>query len=328
MRQIEKIPQVKIIAEYRGFIFSLLVYIGLPIFVIAGGLITYLGITKNSLLAILLGIISFTFFSLIIYTLFNNGSYIPKKSFYFERLGKSGQNKNVLFGTFFISIILLIGSFYMFNDGEVFKSIIVVIGILGFNIQTIIRLKSIKFHEDIDYETNEFISELIGLNIDEKIVASYQNFDGVKVNRNKNDNLIIVTNRKIFFAYFNGTNWFTLNKLLTEIVKIGIARNDVNSYLKLVFADNTSLGLRLDLYEKITTTPQLFVKQFLTTLDASLLGYDVVSNNNRRRVTITEDKVSVSNNSNTKSRSIELNTKLVSDIKASEHIKPGRILEI
>ena len=46
----------------------------------------------------------------------------------------------------------------------------------------------------------------------------------------------------------------TLNKLLSEIVKIGIARNDVNSYLKLVFADNTSLGLRLDLYEKITTT--------------------------------------------------------------------------
>ena len=328
MRQIEKIPQVKIIAEYRGFIFSLLVYIGLPIFVIAGGLITYLGITKNSLLAILLGIISFTFFSLIIYTLFNNGSYIPKKSFYFERLGKSGQNKNVLFGTFFISIILLIGSFYMFNDGEVFKSIIVVIGILGFNIQTFIRLKSIKFHEDIDYETNEFISELIGLNIDEKIVASYQNFDGVKVNRNKNDNLIIVTNRKIFFAYFNGTNWFTLNKLLTEIVKIGIARNDVNSYLKLVFADNTSLGLRLDLYKKITTTPQLFVKQFLTTLDASLLGYDVVSNNSRRRVSISNENIAETNKSVNQPRKIELNLTLVSELKASEEIKSGRILEI
>ena len=50
----------------------------------------------------------------------------------------------------------------------------------------------------------------------------------------------------------------TLNKLLSEVEKIGIARNDVNSYLKLIFADNTSLGLRLDLMKKITTTPQLF----------------------------------------------------------------------
>ena len=120
----------------------------------------------------------------------------------------------------------------------------------------------------------------------------------------------------------------TLNKLLSEITKIGIARNDVNSYLKLVFVDNTSLGLRLDLYEKITTTPQLFVKQFLSTLDASLLGYDVVSNNNRRRVSISNENTSKSNNTSIQSRSIELNLTLVSELKASEEIKSGRILEI
>jgi hypothetical protein len=120
----------------------------------------------------------------------------------------------------------------------------------------------------------------------------------------------------------------TLNKLLSEVEKIGIARNDVNSYLKLVFADNTKLGLRLDLYEKITTTPQLFVKQFLSTLDAYLMGYDVVSSNNRRRVSISQENASVDNNSSNQKRSIELNQTLVNELKTSEEIKSGRILEI
>jgi len=98
--------------------------------------------------------------------------------------------------------------------------------------------------------------------------------------------------------------------------------------LKLVFADNTSLGLRIDLYEKITTTPQLFIKQFLTTFDASLLGYDLVSNNSRRRVSISNENIAESNKSVNQSRNIELNPTLVNELKASEEIKSGRILEI
>ena len=144
----------------------------------------------------------------------------------------------------------------------------------------------------------------------------------------KNDNLIVVTNRKIFFAVYSGKNWMTLNKLLSEIVKIGISQNDVNSYLKLVFSDSTSLGLRLDLYEKITTTPQLFIKQFLSTLDASLLGYDIVSSNSKRRVSISNENSSVINNYVNQTRSIEINPTLVSELKSAEEIKSGRILEI
>jgi hypothetical protein len=328
MREIKKIPQIKIISEYRGIGFSILIYISLPTFILFGLLITYLGIAKNSLFALFIGLMSICFMSIITYSLFYKGKYIPKKSYFFERLGKSGQNKNALIATIIVSILFLIGSFFMIKDGEVIKAIFVIIGVIGFNIANLIRLKSIKFHEDIDYEANEILAELIGLIVDEKIVASYQNFDSSKAKRKKNDNLIVVTNRKVFFAVFNGTNWMTLNKLLSEIVKIGIARNNVNSYLKLVFADNTSLGLRLDLYEKITTTPQLFVKQFLNTLDASLLGYNVVSNNNRRRVSIANENTSIAKNSGNQTRSIELNPTLVSELKTSEEIKSGRILEI
>ena len=98
--------------------------------------------------------------------------------------------------------------------------------------------------------------------------------------------------------------------------------------MKLVFADNTSLGLRLDLYEKITTTPQLFVKQFLSTLDASLLGYDIVSSNSRRRVSISNENSTLANNFGNQTRSIEINPTLVNELKSSEEIKSGRILEI
>ena len=119
------------------------------------------------------------------------------------------------------------------------------------------------------------------------------------------------------------------SQLLSEVEKIGIARNDVNSYLKLIFADNTSLGLRLDLYEKITTTPQLFIKQFLTTLDASLLGYDtIIGSNSRRRVSISNENGTLANNFGNQTRSIEINPTLVSELKVSEEIKSGRILEI
>jgi hypothetical protein len=188
--------------------------------------------------------------------------------------------------------------------------------------------KSLKVHSDIDYTANELLSDVIGLNIDEKIVASYQNFDSSKPKQKKDDNLIVVTNRKIFFAVYSGTNWMTLNKLLSEIVKIGIARNDVNSYLKLVFADNTSLGLRLELYEKITTTPQLFLKQFLNTLDDSIIGHNVVNKNSIRRVAIFKENTTLANISHNKTRSIELSPTLVEELKSSEEIKSGRILEI
>lgn len=326
MRQIEKLPQIKLISEYRGKKYFYLIFTSILFFIVTGLFIAYSGLNNMELSNILLGIVCFTAGALLFILLFKGGYYKPGKSFPFSRMeiSKEKLNKYVIYA----SVGLLI---------------LWIIIIIFFNIRTAIRssgymltgfityyylAKSFKFHEDIDYETNEFIVDLIGLNVDEKIVASYQNFDGTKGEKKKNDNLIVVTNRRIYFAVYNGKNWMTLNKFLSEIIKIGTASNDVNLYLKLVFSDKTSLGLRLDLYEKITTNPQLFFKQFLTTLDASLLGYDLVSNNNRRRVSISNENTSKSNNTSIQSRSIELNLTLVSELKASEEIKSGRILEI
>ena len=323
MSQIEKLPQIKIISEYRGSSFMYLIYLGIPIFVIGSLFMAYKGMENGEFINVFYGIVGAVLFGAVGISLFRGGEYKPGKSFFYERMNKEKLSKLVIYMAIALSIFCL--SLFLLDGKQGMRTI-------GYCITGFVGLyywsKSIKFHEDIDYEANEFIAELIGLNVDEKIVASYQNFDSAKAKRKKNDNLIIVTNRKIFFAVFTETNWMTLNKLLSEVVKIGIARNDVNSYLKLVFADNTSLGLRLDLYEKITTTPQLFIKQLLSTLDASILGYDVVSSNSRRRVSISNENAPVANNSSNQTRSIELNPTLVSEFKSSEEIKSGRNLEI
>lgn len=323
MRQIEKLPQIKMISEYRGSSFLYLIYLGIPIFVIGGMFMAYNGFDSGKFINVFYGILCVVFCGAVGISVFRGGAYEPEKTFFYERMNKEKLSTYIIYSAIAISVFCLI--VFLLDGKQGIKTI-------GYSIAGFVGLyywsKSIKFHEDIDYDANEFLAELIGLSVDEKIVASYQNFDSSKAKRKKNDNLIVVTNRKVFFAVFNGTNWMTLNKLLSEVVKIGIARNDVNSYLKLVFADNTALGLRLDLYEKITTTPQLFVKQFLSTLDASLMGYDVVSSNNRRRVSISQENASVDNNSSNQKRSIELNQTLVNELKTSEEIKSGRILEI
>lgn len=327
MRTIKIIPAISLIKKLKGmgilnFAFFVITHFMLlfPLIIIPLLLFNVVEIEKFLNAEF---IISMIFDGVILYLgikyFYIPGSYTPNKSFFLERLTKEKINIISLVGLS-LTIIGLIISF-MWKGHFYYQYILAFIVFY-------LYAKSLKVHSDIDYTANELLSELIGLNIDEKIVASYQNFDSSKPKQKKDDNLIVVTNRKIFYAVFNGTNWMTLNKLLSEVVKIGIARNDVNSYLKLVFADNTSLGLRLDLHEKITTTPQLFVKQFLNTLDASLLGYNVVSNNNRRRVSISNENTSIANDLGNQTRSIELNPTLFSELKSSEEIKSGRILEI
>jgi hypothetical protein len=329
MKSIKIISIYKTSIEYRGFKMAFGTWFGFIFFCGGGGFIAYSAFSKDQIKEGFVGLGMALLYLLILFFLLRSRVYIPKKSFWWERRDKEVMLKYTKYSFYLLLAILVLCIILGFtNILEFRKSLRMLVSTLGGLITLYFFIKSIKVHNDIDYAASEELSGLLDFQFDEKIVASYQNFDSSEDKRKKNDNLIVVTNRKIFFAVFNGTNWMTLNKLLSEVEKIGIARNDVNSYLKLVFADNTKLGLRLDLYEKITTTPQLFVKQFLSTLDAYLMGYDVVSSNNRRRVSISQENASVDNNSSNQKRSIELNQTLVNELKTSEEIKSGRILEI
>ena len=329
MESIKKISIYKTAIEYRGNKMAFGTWFGFIFFCVGGGFLAYKSTNNGDIKGGVIGLVLAILYLLLLFFILTSNTYVPQKTFWWERRDKETMMKYLRYLFYVLSIILALCCILLFLDILKFQNILRPLGyVLGGMVTTYFLIKSMKVHSDIDYVTNQELSELIGLKIDEKIVASYQNFDSSKANRKKNDNLIVVTNRKIFFAVYSGTNWMTLNKLLSEIVKIGIARNDVNSYLKLVFADNTSLGLRLELYEKITTTPQLFIKQFLSTLDASLLGYDTIGSNSRRRVSISNENSTLANNFGNQTRSIEINPTLVNELKTSEEIKPGRILEI
>ena len=329
MKKIKIIPNGSVLKEDMGNkSFNTLFYVVFPLFIVGFSFLLYNGIKRNELTDILMSILGLIFFGgggmFVYFKMIKGGDYIPGKSYSEFRPNKQSLSKQIIIGFIIILAINVIG--FIFNKKDYFSywlgpSIAALYGLFYYR-------KSVKFHEDIDYDSNEFITDLIGASISEKITASYQNFDSTKDKRKKNDNLIVVTNRKIFFAFFNGTNWMTLNKLFSEIEKIGIVQNEYNSYLKLIFSDNTSLGLKLELYEKITTTPQLFIKQFLSTLDASLLGYDTAGSNSRRRVSISNENTTLGNNFGNQTRSIEINPTLVNELKSSEEIKSGRILEI
>jgi len=329
MKKIGIIQNGKVLKEEMGHkSFNTLFYFVFPMFIIVFIFMLFEAIKSNNLKNILISSLGLIFFGgggvFLFFKMSKGGDYIPGKTFSEFRYSKEKIKKQIVIGIIIIILLIIPISFLIFKHNYLF--------IVGTSISAFYGLyyfyKSTKFHEDIDYESNEFISDLIGISIDEKITASYQNFDSTQYKRKKNDNLIVVTNRKIFFAYFNGINWTSLNKLFSEVEKIGVAQNEYNSYLKLIFSDNTSLGLKLELFEKITTTPQLFVKQFLNTLDIFLLGNNVVGKNSRRRVTISNYNSSETKNSSYKTRSIELNPTLVNELKTSEEIKPGRILEI
>jgi hypothetical protein len=327
MNNIKIIPAIGLIKKLKGmgiinFYFFIVTHYTflIPLIVIP---CLFFGVIKFSQLIDIQFLISLAITSILGYFgikyLYLPGNYIPYKSFFLERLSKEKINKISLVA---ISITFLFALYSYLVKGHLYYQYFIVFFVLY------IYLKSLKVHGDIDYSANELLSEIIGVSIDEKIIASYQNFDGTNERQKKDDNLIVVTNRKIFFAVFDGKKWMTMSKLIQDIEKIGIARNDVNSYLKLIFNDNTSLGLRLELYEKITTTPQLFIKQFLNVLDASIMGVNLLSNTNRRRVSVDNVKVTSTTVSKSSTRNIELNPNLLNELKKSEEIKPGRILEI
>jgi hypothetical protein len=265
----------------------------------------------------------FLIFALLSYTFFKERVYKPKKSFAIERFNKRKLNK-IVKAIIVIYALLFLWDVYSFGFGVTKR--------IGGYIFTFIALyyvlKSIKYHENVDYSANQDMIELLGMDINEKITSSYQNFDGLQSNFKKGDSIIVTTNRKIYFAQFNGNKFKSLNRFFGEIDRIGILRKLEESFILLVFEDKTTLCLKLNVFDKITTAPQLFISQFLRSLDSYLLGENNATIANRRRITTSNENTSELNKFSNQLRSIELSQTLINKLKLSEEIKSGRILEI
>lgn len=287
--------------------------------------------------SILLVISGFFFLSIVTWFLYccikGETDYMPGKSFRWSRITRDGQMKLSIWSVVLMGLL----SIYLFicgRWGNLAQSLCALVLIYYF-------INSLKIHEDVDYVTNQAMEEMLGVDIDEKVCASYQNFDNTRKKQRKGDNLFVVTNRKVFYATYNGTSWMILKRQLQELKKIGWMSSSYSaskSILFLEFIDNSSVCIRMDMMEKLTSNPSLFFKQFLNVLDAYVSGYDLVKNNSRRRVSVTpitnntakteEMNAYTQTANNARKVNLELSESVIAQIKTGDEITGSRKIEL
>lgn len=258
------------------------------------------------------------------YLMFIGGDYKPEKSFWFHRLPKEKMRKYqfyfAAFGILFLLVDALANGF-----GISFFWYLVVILLTLYYVN-----KSFAFHEDVDYSVNMEVSELLGMEVDEKIQASYQNFDSSDKIKS-GSNMMLVTDKKVIFAYNNGQKWEMVNKKINDIVKIGYTGyGDSENYMRLCFSDDTAIGLRMCMYDKFTSNPDLFFKKFLIVLDAVLLGKTDERIASRRRVSVNEDAQpsARTNDESVEIRKVDISSTILQDLKDATPVEPGRSLDL
>ena len=257
-----------------------------------------------------------------VYTILHGGRYKPEKSFYWWRLNKEKMQliyKVVTIIIVIISIPLLILNFKL-------SVLLSLIGALG---GLYLITKSFKVHEDIDYVANQELSEKLGIEIDEKVQASYL----------KKNIIMLLSDKKIICSYLEGGQWNILNKRIDEITKIGIytpvmmgSLFNTELYFMLMFTDSTKVELKMDLGDKITSNPDLFFRKFLVTIDAVLLGKVDEKIQSRRRVSVNQENTKatkpVESINDTQGRSIDISRKVIHGIENAIPIESGRIIEL
>lgn len=284
---------------------------------------------------VIIGSLCFLFFTvmsvLLVYKSVHKSVYVPGKTFPKYRSGNDTLKKRYMLVMGILALLFIVSAVLYFGfDADGVKQLVWLslagIGILWY------MLKSMRVHEDIDFATNQELEEIMGMDIDERVLGSYQNFDSSETEREKNDNLIVVTNRKIFYAKYTGKQWVSLTRRMSEITAIGIlatGQQEEDLFMKLKFADHTSLGLKMELMDKLTSNPVLFVRCFLNALDSSILGESVVTSRRRRITTDASQPHAESAQEDTAGfRKIDLSPSDLSGLSASEKYAPGRQIEL
>lgn len=315
----------RIMGSFKGSMMKVMMWISIPVWLLASVLVAFiadnliLGIV--AFLALLMGVAATI-------VLFSGGKYKPEKSFFFWRLSKGKMSKLYKYFTIGGVIIIVLLSLYEFKVQNVFYLIAVLIALYA-------AQKSFAVHEDVDFVANMEVSDLLGMEVDEKIQASYLNFD-TSNKPSDGSNIMLLTDKKLLFAFYDGSKWSLMNKFLKDIAKIGrintegvVNLTSSSSCLYVEFIDNTNLILHMNLYDKLTSNPDLFFKKFLTTLDAVVLGKTDEKIASRRRVSVNnEPKPSVSdNNEGIDVRTIDISDTILGNLRDATPIESGRTLE-
>lgn len=188
-------------------------------------------------------------------------------------------------------------------------------------------------HGDIDYSAVETLREE-GLITDEKVYASYQNFDSSDDEGNEGDIALVFLADGMIAFYCAEDGWYEAHKKFSEITELGISTGqDMSFFILMRFDDETQLRLSIDPSLRLSTDPASFTRQFLEILDASLTSGALGRETNRRRRVVVEDNPSLPSSATLQrtaedDRRLELPETSKADVKKRDKTGSGRALEL
>jgi len=295
------------------------------------------GIFEDSfpLLIRLLSIVIVIFFVWALLFNFSERKYKPYKSFMALRGSKERIKKITTYGGIAAIVIICLILYFFYTQENKIQSWMgyAFTGILGIAYAIYYTNKSFKVHEDVDFVTSSEMENIVGVEIGEKIQATYQNFDSSISDGPQDDaNLMIVSDKKIYFSFIENGKWSFVKKKLNEIVKLGIfddSNNNQKIHLKLLFSDETSIMLHMETYGKATSNATLFLRKFLEVLDAVVLGTVDEKISSRRRVSVNQETKPVESqqSENKEVRRLDLSEDVMDKLRNATPVESGRVLE-
>jgi hypothetical protein len=337
MEQIKILKPFDVIKGVSGrFTFILYWCIVLPLcFVICAGAGIVLLFLGETIFVKIVGLILFIAMGVILLFLFKERNYKPGKTYSLLRGSKKTIMKKQIYIAIVAFIVLCLMMVYDYTHYGSIKHIPqFVIAICATAYSFYYMKKSFKVHEDVDFVTSSEMESIVGVEIGEKIQATYQNFDS-STNEGLQDgaNLMIISDKRIYFSFIENGKWSFVKKKINEIVKLGIfddSNNNQKMHLKLLFSDETSIMLHMETYGKATSNATLFLRKFLEVLDAVVLGTVDEKISSRRRVSVNQETKPVeSQQSESKEvRRLDLSEDMMEKLRNATPVESGRVLEL
>jgi len=325
---IKTIPMWKMAMATKGKVTALVVLAFVPVFIVGGAWMFLEGLQNGQNRQAAMGLFCVVFFGACTLLFAPSKKYIPGKTFQGYRNKKLSSQTAINYG--YGIIVFVSAVFVAFAPKNALSAIgYGVAGIFGLYVLS----KSLKFHADIDYSTNEYLATELGFPVGEKIQVSYQNFDADEVD--VGSNAFAASATKLIVASFDGHLWRKLSRDLNQISHIGIIGDENQNYfVKLQFNDGADVLLRIGLYEKLTSSPILVIRMLLETIDASLLSGSGASQTTQRRRVVVNSGTPVESSKNVAPasmapvRNIEVDPGVLNAIHDAEEVVPGRKLEL
>lgn len=329
---IKTIPMWKMLMETKGKAAGLALLVLLPVIIVACAWLFFDGLQSGQKHQAAMGLIGLVFFSVCALGFAPAKKYIPGKTFKFYRDKRLSTQKAINYGYGLIAFIIVV--YWVLEAGDAARG--VAFGLLGI-LSLYFYSKSLKFHADIDFSTNEYLATALGFSVGEKILLSYQDFYADEIEAGCN--AFAATATKLIVASFDGVAWKKLSRDLDQVSHIGIIGDEDQRYfVKLQFSDGADVFLCVGLYEKLTSNPVLVIRKLLEMIDASLLGGSGATQTAPRRRVVAGSEVPVAtlkvfapepkHASAAPMRNIELSPEAFIAIQGAEEVVPRRQLEI